>query len=120
MMRYFYIKTIENIAIEGMETFAPIPDSDLIEVNALPIDFLFKKYLNGEWTTPDTFLIAILDEFGTVQETYDSFFVEDLPESHQVAPNDIELGWKFDSQTKLWVAPEPVEEETPVEEEPNA
>jgi hypothetical protein len=53
IMRYFYIKTIENIAIEGIETFAPIDDSDLIEVTYLPIDFLFKKYLNGEWTTPE-------------------------------------------------------------------
>lgn len=104
MSRFFYAKFRSEIAIEGIETFAEINSPDLMQVESLPKDFLFKKYNNGAWEDAPAIRAARIDSEGIVIDILTTFWDEDVPNDCVVVTDGVDVNWRLvDGQ---WVEPE--------------
>lgn len=100
MSRYYYVYLRNNIAIGGIETHGQLPNE--VEVDYLPADFLYKKYINGEWLEAEKFNYVTVDENKIVIEKYETYFPEDAPNQFILAPKEVDIGWFWNEENQTW------------------
>jgi hypothetical protein len=104
MSRFFYAKFKNGLAVEGIDTFSEIISPDLIQVNSLPENFLFKKYENEIWVEVPSQKIAQINSEGKVIYVTRTFFPEDFADDYMITEEAVEPGWAFIDGT--WLEPE--------------
>ena len=103
MKHFVHLKDDVVFAYHESSVEEDIPGDNIIEVDHEGINYLKKKYVNGQFVDAPEIRYAKLDSNNTVVKIDSTVFSSDVPESAKVIGSEVDILWKWNGTS--FIAP---------------